>query len=178
MDIKGCLAPTSGRATFTVVGQQGVKGAPGPVGPQGPRRERGLRGKKGEKGVKGDEGIGLRGYPGLPGPIGPHGPPGLVGAHGPHGPPGLAGSRGRPGPPGVSVVNLTDAQYKQIKEKLSKEFKQLYNVKQYSTRLVKNCTTAILHSLQDTTRLGHHREWKECIVKWIQLTVATSLEVG
>ena len=125
MDIKGCLAPTSGRATFTVVGQQGVKGAPGPVGPQGPRGDRGLRGKKGKKGVKGDEGVGLRGHPGLPGPIGPQDPPGLVGAHGPHGPPGLAGPRGRPGPPGVSVVNLTEAQYKQIKEELSKEFKQL-----------------------------------------------------
>ena len=121
MEIKGCLAPTSGRATFTVVGQQGVKGAPGPVGPQGPRGERGLRGEKGVKGVKGDEGIGLRGYPGLPGPIGPQGPPGLVGVHGPHGPSGLPGLRGRPGPPGVSVVNLTDAQYKQIKEELLKD---------------------------------------------------------
>ena len=121
MDIKGCLATTSGRATFTVVGQQGVKGAPGPVGPQGPRGERGLRGKKGVKGVKGDEGIGLRGYPGQPGPIGPQGPPGLVGAHGPRGPPGLQGLRGQPGPPGVSVVNLTDAQYKQIKEEILKD---------------------------------------------------------
>jgi len=36
----GCLAPTSGRATFTVVGQQGVKGDPGPEGPQGPTGER------------------------------------------------------------------------------------------------------------------------------------------
>ncbi len=36
----GCLAPTSGRATFTVVGQQGVKGDPGPEGPHGPRGER------------------------------------------------------------------------------------------------------------------------------------------
>ena len=121
VDISGCLAPTSGRATFTVVGQQGVKGAPGPVGPQGPRGERGLRGKKGVKGVKGDEGVGLRGYPGQPGPIGPQGPPGLVGAHGPCGPPGLQGLRGQPGPPGVSVVNLTDAQYKQIKEEILKD---------------------------------------------------------
>ena len=37
VDIKGCLAPTSGRATFTVVGQQGVKGVPGPVGHRGQR---------------------------------------------------------------------------------------------------------------------------------------------
>ena len=125
MDIKGCLAPTSGRATFTVVGQQGVKGAPGPVGPQGPRGERGLRGKKGEKGMKGVEGVGIQGHTGLPGPIGPRAHPGPNGAHGPHGPPGPPGPRGRPGPPGVSVVNLTDAQYKQIREELSKEFKQL-----------------------------------------------------
>ena len=38
--------------------------------------------------------------------------PGLDVVHGPHGPPGPPGPRGRPGPPGVSVVNLTDAQYK------------------------------------------------------------------
>ena len=104
-----------------MVGQQGVKGAPGPVGPQGPRGEWGLRGKKGEKGMKGDEGVGLRGHPGLPGPIGLQGHPGPNGAHGPHGPPGLPGPRGRPGPPGVSVVNLTDAQYKQITEELLKD---------------------------------------------------------
>ena len=128
MDIKGCLAPTSGRATFTVMGQQGVKGAPGPVGPQGPRGERGLRGKKGEKGVKGEEGVGLQGHPGLPGPIGPQGPPGRVGVLGPHGPPGLPGPRGRPGPPGVSVVNLTDAQYKQIKEELLKAVPKHYEL--------------------------------------------------
>ena len=125
MDIKGCLAPTSGRATFTVVGQQGVKGAPGPVGPQGPRGDRGWRGKKGEKGAKGEEGVGLQGHTGPPGAIGSQGPPGLVGAHGPHGPPGLPGPRGRQGKPGVSVVNLTAVQYKQIKEELSREFKQL-----------------------------------------------------
>ena len=120
MDISGCLAPTSGRATFTVVGQQGVKGAPGPVGPQGPRGERGLRGKKGEKGFKGAEGVGLQGHTGQPGPIGPRGYRGPDGVRGPHGPPGSPGPRGRPGPPGVSVVNLTDAQYKQIKEELLK----------------------------------------------------------
>ena len=125
MDVSGCFAPTSGRVNFTVVGQQGVKGAPGPVGPQGPRGDRGLRGVKGEKGLKGDEGIGLRGPTGQPGPIGPQGHPGRDGVHGLHGSPGLPGPRGRPGPPGVSAVNLTDAQYKQIQEKLSKEFKQL-----------------------------------------------------
>ena len=109
VNITGCFAPTSGRATFTVVGQQGVKGDPGPEGPHGPRGERGVRGTRGEKGVKGEEGIGLQGDTGLPGPIGPRGHPGPDGA------------RGSQGPPGVSVANLTEVQYKQIKEKLSRE---------------------------------------------------------
>ena len=143
MDIKGCLAPTSGRATFTVVGQQGVKGAPGPVGPQGPRGEWGLRGKKGEKGMKGDEGVGLRGHPGLPGPIGLQGHPGPNGAHGPHGPPGLPGPRGRPGPPGVSVVNLTDAQYKQIKEELLKDVPKRCELRPTSCKELYHCNLAL-----------------------------------
>ena len=121
VDISGCLAPTSGRATFTVVGQQGVKGDPGPEGTQGPRGERGVRGVKGRKGSKGEEGVGLPGDTGLPGPIGTRGYPGPDGVRGPQGPPGLPGPRGRTGSPGVSVVNLTDAQYKQIKEELSRE---------------------------------------------------------
>ena len=41
VNVTGCLAPTSGRATFTVVGQQGVKGDPGPEGLQGPRGRKG-----------------------------------------------------------------------------------------------------------------------------------------
>ena len=121
MNITGCFAPTSGRATFTVVGQQGVKGDPGPEGPQGPRGERGVRGTRGEKGVKGEEGVGLQGDTGLPGPIGPQGHPGPDGERGPQGPPGPPGARGRQGPTGVSVANLTEVQYKQIKEKLSRE---------------------------------------------------------
>jgi len=116
VNITGCLAPTSGRATFTVVGQQGVKGDPGPEGPQGPTGERGVRGEKGVKGAKGEEGVGLQGHRGLPGPMGPRGYPGLDGERGP---------RGQQGPPGASVVNLTDIQYKQIREEVSKEFTQL-----------------------------------------------------
>ncbi len=112
VNITGCLAPTSGRATFTVVGQQGVKGDPGPEGPYGPRGERGVRGTRGEKGVKGEEGVGLQGDTGLPGPIGPQGYPG---------PAGEPGRKGSPGATGVSVVNLTEVQYKQIKEELSRE---------------------------------------------------------
>ena len=143
VNITGCFAPTSGRATFTVVGQQGVKGDPGPEGPEGLRGARGVRGKKGVKGAKG-EGVGLKGdtglpgpigprgypgpdgdrgpigYPGLAGPIGPRGYPGSDGVHGPHGPPGPPGPRGQQGPPGVSVVNLTDVQYKQIRDELLK----------------------------------------------------------
>ena len=124
-DIKGCLVPTSGRATFTVVGQQGVKGANGPVGPQGLRGERGLRGEKGDNGAKGEEGVGLQGDTGQPGAIGPRGFPGPDGERGPPGPPGPPGPRGRQGPPGESVVNLTDVQYKHIMEELSREFMQL-----------------------------------------------------
>ena len=81
MDKTGCLAPTSGRAAFTVVGQQRVKGDPGSEGPHGPRGERGVRGEMGVKGVR-----------------------------------------------------------------------------------EKNCTSAILHSLQDTATFEHHREWKESTV--------------
>ena len=44
VDITGCLAPTSGRATFTVVGQQGVKGDPGPEA----HMDRGEWGEKGD----------------------------------------------------------------------------------------------------------------------------------
>ena len=125
VDITGCFAPTCGRATFTVVGQQGVKGDLGPEGPHGPRGERGVRGEKGVKGAKGKVGIGLQGDTGLPGPIGPRGYPGPDGERGPQGPPGPPGPRGQQGPPGVTVVNLTEVQYKQIREELLKEFKQL-----------------------------------------------------
>ena len=125
VDISGCLAPTSGRATFTVIGQQGVKGSRGPVGPQGPSGARGWRGERGLKGAKGEEGIGLPGHPGHPGPIGPRGYPGPDGVHGPTGPPGPPGHRGRQGPPGVTKVNLTEAQYKEIRDELSKEFEEL-----------------------------------------------------
>ena len=122
VDIKGCLAPTSGRATFTVVGQQGAKGVPGPVGPQGPKGVRGLRGEKGNNGARGEEGFGVQGDTGPPGAIGPRGYPGPDGVHGPPGPPGPPGTRGRQGPPGRSVVYLTAVQYKQIKEELSKQY--------------------------------------------------------
>ena len=122
VNITGCLAPTSGRVTFAVVGQQGVKGDPGLEGPHGPRGERGARGEKGDKGAKGEEGVGLQGNTGLPGPIGPRGYPGPDGERGPQGPSGPPGPRGQQGPPGVSVVNLTDVQYKQIKKELSTEF--------------------------------------------------------
>ena len=125
VNISGCLAPTSGRATFTVMGQQGVKGDPGPEGPQGPRGERGVRGEKGLKGAKGEEGVGLQGDTGQPGHIGPRGYPGPEGVRGLHGPPGLPGPRGRTGPPGVSVVNLTDAQYKQLQEEFFREFEEI-----------------------------------------------------
>ena len=101
VNVTGCLAPTSGRATFTVVGQQGVKGDPGPEGPYGPRGERGVRGTRGEKGVKGEEGIGLQGPVG---PVGPQGPVGPVGPVGPQGPVGPVG------PQGIAGMNGTDGE--------------------------------------------------------------------
>ena len=151
MDISGCLAPTSGRATFTVVGQQGMKGSRGPVGPQGPKGERGWRGQKGEKGVKGEEGIGLQGHVGPPGPIGPRGYPGPDGPHGPSGPPGPPGHRGRQGLPGVSVVNLTEAQYKQIKEELLKDVPKRCELPPTSCEVLQQCNP--------TAPSGHYNIW-------------------
>ena len=151
VDISGCLAPTSGKATFNVVGQQGVKGSRGPVGPQGPKGERGWRGQKGERGVKGEEGIGLQGHRGVPGPIGPRGYPGPDGAHGPSGPPGPPGHRGRQGPPGVSVVNLTEAQYKQIKDELLKDVPKRCELPPTSCKL--------LHQCNPTAPSGHYNIW-------------------
>ena len=107
VNVTGCLAPTSGRATFTVVGQQGVKGDPGPEGPHGPRGARGVRGTRGEKGVKGEEG-------------GPQGPVGPVGPQGPVGAPGLDGS---PGPPGTVPDAVIEQLRDEILEKVRRELK-------------------------------------------------------
>ena len=111
VNVTGCLAPTNGRATFTVVGQQGVKEDSGPEGPQGPRGARGVRGKKGMKGAKGEEGVSLQGDTGLPGPIGPRGYPGPDGERGLQGPPGPQGPTGSPG-----ALNYTERQ--QLKEEI------------------------------------------------------------
>ena len=121
VDKTGYLAPTSGRATFTVVGQQGVNGDPGPEGPQGPRRERGVRGEKGLKGPKGEDGV--------------------------------RGSQGPPGPPGVSVVNLTDVQYKEIWEKLPIEFKHFVKCEIFST----SCKE--LYQCNPALPSGYHQVW-------------------
>ena len=143
VNITGCFAPTSGRATFTVVGQQGVKGDPGPEGPQGPRGERGVKGTRGEKGVKGEEGVGLQGDTGLPGPIGPRGYPGPAGERGPQGPPGPPGARGQQGSPGVSVVNLTEVQYKQIRDELLKDVPKRCELPPTSCKVLYQCNPAL-----------------------------------
>ena len=140
VDIAGCFAPTSGRATFTVVGQQGVKGDPGPEGPNGPRGERGVKGEKGVKGTKGEEGVGLQGDTG---PIGPRGYPGPDGVHGPQGPPGPQGPTGRQGPPGVSVVNLTEVQYKQIREELLKDVPKRCELPPTTCKVLYQCNPAL-----------------------------------
>ena len=116
VNVTGCLVPTSGRATFTVVGQQGVKGDPGPEGPHGPRGERGVRGTRGEKGVKGEEG----GPQGPVGPVGPQGPVGPVGPQGPVGAPGLGGS---PGPPGTVPDAVIEQLRAGILEQVRRELK-------------------------------------------------------
>ena len=116
-----------------------------------PKGERGWRGQKGERGVKGEEGIGLQGHRGVPGPIGPRGYPGPDGAHGPSGPPGPPGHRGRQGPPGVSVVNLTEAQYKQIKDELLKDVPKRCELPPTSCK--------VLHQCNPTAPSGHYNIW-------------------
>ena len=135
MNITGCLAPTSGRATFTVVGQQGVKGDPGPEGPHGPRGERGVRGTRGEKGVKGEEG-------GSQGPVGPVGPQGPVGA------PGLDGS---PGPPGA----VPDAVIEQLRAGILEEVLNLLSCKGF---LINNPATSCkeIHDCDHTAPSGYY----------------------
>ena len=127
-NISACIAPPSGQATFTILGQQGPDGPPGPiglkgdegrVGKQGEIGERGAKGDKGDrgeagmvgeqglKGMKGEKGqrgqighVGPRGDPGPPGAIGRRGDPGYQGDDGPHGPPGPPGVPGIRGSPG------------------------------------------------------------------------------
>ena len=128
-NISTCIAPPSGQATVTILGQQGPAGPPGDVGPKGIEGPVGKQGVKGERGVKGDKGVrgeagmvGMKGLPGVrgekgkrgeSGPVGPRGDPGLPGAIGPrghrgfdgvHGYPGNDGPHGPPGPPGPPGV--------------------------------------------------------------------------
>ena len=135
VNVTGCLAPTSGRATFTVVGQQGVKGDPGPEGPHGPRGERGVRGTRGKKGMKGEEG-------------GPQGPVGPVGPQGPVGAPGLDGS---PGPPGT----VPDAVIEQLRAGILEEVLKLLPCKGF---FINNSATSCkeIHDLDPTAPSGHY----------------------
>ena len=128
-NISACIAPPSGQATFTILGQQGPAGLPGVVGPKGIEGPVGKQGVKGERGVKGDKGVrgevgmvGMKGLPGVrgekgkrgdSGPVGPRGDPGLPGAighsgrhgvDGARGYPGHDGPHGPPGPPGTPGV--------------------------------------------------------------------------
>ena len=153
VNITGCLAPTSGRATFTVVGQQGVKGDPGPAGPQGPRGRRGVRGTRGEKGVKGEEGIGLQGQlgpDGPQGPVGPVGPQGPVGPVGPQGPVGAPGLDGSPGPPGT----VPDAVIEQLRAGILEEVRKLLPCKGF---FINNPATSCkeIHDCDPTAPSGY-----------------------
>ena len=82
-NISTCIAPPSGQATVTILGQQGPAGPPGVVGPKGNEGPVGKQGVKGERGVKGDKGVrgeaGMVGMKGLPGVRGPPGPQGATG---------------------------------------------------------------------------------------------------
>ena len=82
-NISTCIAPPSGQATVTILGQQGPAGPPGVVGPKGNEGRVGKQGLKGERGVKGDKGVrgeaGMVGMKGLPGVRGPPGPQGATG---------------------------------------------------------------------------------------------------
>ena len=113
--------------------------------------------------MKGDEGVGIQGDTGLPGPIGPRGYRGPDNVRGPPGIPGPPGARGRPGLPGASVVNLTDTQYKQIREELSKEFKQLLQcavILHTSCKELYHCNPALPSGYYniDTTGSGKRKE--------------------
>ena len=122
-NISACIAPPSGQATFTILGQQGPEGPPGPIGPKGDEGRVGKQGEIGERGAKGDKGdrgeagmVGEQGLKGMKGEKGQRGQIGHVGPRGDPGPPGAIGRRGArgyrgddgphgpPGPPGVPGI--------------------------------------------------------------------------
>ena len=82
-NISACIAPPSGQATFTILGQQGPEGSPGPIGPKGDEGRVGKRGGIGERGAKGDKGdrgeAGMVGEWGLKGMKGEKGQRGQIG---------------------------------------------------------------------------------------------------
>ena len=126
--------------------------------------------------------------PGLPGKDGRDGQPGPPGRDrrdelscmawgpGPQGPPGHNGTDGEQGPLGpqgpagpLGVLNYVLRQ--QLKEEILATVREkmiMLSCCNTSCEHVVisciNCTSAILHSLQDTTTSPHHREWKECTV--------------
>ena len=111
---------------------------------------------------------GRPGHNGTDGEQGPSGPQGPTGPSGPQGPTGLSGPQGPTGPSGVLNYTERQQQKEEILATVREEMIMRNCCNFWCERFVlppaKNCTSAILHSLQDTTTSPHHREWKECTV--------------
>ena len=120
-DTSSCSGPTNG--TVTVVCQIGEKGQQGDTGPPGRRGVPGMKGLQGPPGSKGEMGArGKRGVKGKRGAQGEQGDKGEPGVDGRKGEPGVRGEKGLQGAPGGFIANLTEAQYKQLKEELYRQF--------------------------------------------------------
>ena len=120
-DTSSCSVPTNG--TVTVVCQIGEKGQQGDTGPPGHRGVPGMRGPQSLPGSKGEMGArGKRGVKGKRGAQGEHGDKGEPGVDGRKGEPGVRGEKGLQGAPGGFIANLTEPQYKQLKEELYRQF--------------------------------------------------------
>ena len=120
-DTSSCSGPTNG--TVTVVCQIGEKGQQGDTGPPGRRGVPGMWGPQGLPGSKGEMGArGKRGVKGKRGAQGEQGDKGEPGVDGRKGEPGVRGEKGLQGAPGGFIANLTEPQYKQLKEELYRQF--------------------------------------------------------
>ena len=120
-DTSSCSGPTNG--TVTVVCQIGEKGQQGDTGPPGRRGVPGMKGLQGSPGSKGEMGArGKQGVKGKRGANGEQGDKGEPGVDGRKGDPGVKGEKGLQGAPGGFIANLTEPQYKQLKEELYQQF--------------------------------------------------------
>ena len=157
-NISACIAPPSGQATFTILGQQGPEGPPGPIGLKGDEGRVGKQGEIGERGAKGDKGdrgkAGMVGEQGLKGMKGEKGQRGQIGHVGPRGDPGPSGATGRRGARGhqgddegpTGTCNFSGDAYEQltqdIRRNLTEEIMKELENKYYLIPLSEgNCTS-------------------------------------